>query len=148
VPAAPRTIDTPTIHIANPNTDVSAQITPAATIESRTLGGHQDRARAWIKYAMPLCTGVAGSMVIAAVTLANVPLLSFSALMIFGLTFIVTYAWLLRDYWRHTPEGVALDHTANLWTYLRTEQAHRHAIERQAWQEQRRLTSRREEPRR
>lgn len=147
VPAALSRIEAPAINLANPNTAITADIQPSATVESKTIGGHQDRARAWLRYSIPLCLAIAASMVIAAVTLYDVPLLSFSALLTFGLAFVLSYTGLLLQYWRHTPEGVALDHTRHLWRYLRTEQAHRHTIEREAWTDQRAITARPEDRR-
>jgi hypothetical protein len=136
VPAASEIIRLPEVHLASPDANLTADITPPAIVESKTLGGHQDRARAWIKYAMPLSLSTGGVMVIAAVALERVPLLSFWTLLIFGLTFIVTYGLLLRQYWRHTPEGVALENVGELWGYYKREQAHRHEIEREIVQAQ------------
>jgi len=115
--------------LASPDQHLTADLTPSAVVESKTLGGHQDRARAWLKYAMPLSVTMAGVSTIAAVALDRVPLLSFWTLLIFGLTFALTYAGLLRKYWQHTPEGVALENVRGLWGHYRREQAHRHGIE-------------------
>jgi hypothetical protein len=131
VPAASEIIRLPEVNLASPDANVSAAIQPFAQIEGKTLGSHQDRARAWLKYSLPLSVTAAAVMVVAAVALYDVPLLSFWALLIFGLTFVVAYSVLLRIYWEHTPEGVALRNTRGLWGYLRAEQAHRHGIERE-----------------
>lgn len=117
--------------LASPDQHITADITPPAVVESKTLGGHQDRARAWLKYAMPLSLTLAAVSTIAAVAFQAVPLLSFWTLLIFGLTFVIAYAGLLRKYWQLTPEGVALENVHELWGHYRREQAHRHGIERQ-----------------
>ncbi len=137
VPAASDIIQMPNVTMASPDANVNANVTPFATIEGKTLGSHSDRARAWIRYAMPLCGGVAVVATIMAWTLAKVPILSFWSLLVFGLSFVLSYTLLLMDYWRHTPEGVALDSSKQLWGFLRAEQQHRHDIERSAWDMQR-----------
>jgi hypothetical protein len=137
VPNASDIIQMPNVTMASPDANVTANVTPFATIEGKTLGSHSDRARAWIRYAMPLCGGVAVVATIMAWTLAKVPILSFWSLLVFGLSFVLSYTLLLMDYWRHTPEGVALDSSKQLWGFLRAEQAHRHEIERSAWNMQR-----------
>lgn len=145
VPAA-SDIQMPQVTMASPDAHVDAQVTPFATIEGKTLGSHSDRARAWIRYAIPLCGSVAVVATIMAWTLAKVPILSFWSLLIFGLAFVFSYTLLLLNYWRHTPEGVALDSSRQLWGFLRSEQDHRHAIDRQAWSVQRqRLEDKRNE---
>jgi hypothetical protein len=136
VPAASDIIQMPNVTMASPDANVNAIVTPFATIEGKTLGSHSDRARAWIRYAMPLCGAVAIVATIMAWTLAKVPILSFWSLLVFGLSFVLSYTILLLNYWRHTPEGVALDSSKQLWGFLRAEQAHRHGIERQAWEMQ------------
>lgn len=137
VPAASDIIQMPNVTMASPDANVNANVTPFATIEGKTLGSHSDRARAWIRYAMPLCGGVAIVATIMAWTLAKVPILSFWSLLVFGLSFVLSYTLLLMDYWRHTPEGVALDNSRGLWGYLKAEQQHRHGIERSVWDMQR-----------
>lgn len=137
VPSASDIIQMPNVTMASPDANVTANVTPFATIEGKTLGSHSDRARAWIRYAMPLCGGVAVVATIMAWTLAKVPILSFWSLLVFGLSFVLSYTLLLMDYWRHTPEGVALDNSRGLWGYLKAEQQHRHSIERDAWDMQR-----------
>jgi hypothetical protein len=133
VPSASDIIQMPNVTMASPDANVTANVTPFATIEGKTLGSHSDRARAWIRYAMPLCGGVAIVATIMAWTLAKVPILSFWSLLIFGLSFVISYTVLLMDYWKHTPEGVALDNSRGLWDFLKAEQKHRHGIEREAW---------------
>jgi len=137
VPNASDIIQVPNVTMASPDANVNANVTPFATIEGKTLGSHSDRARAWIRYAMPLCVGVAIVATIMAWTLAKVPILSFWSLLVFGLSFVLSYTLLLMDYWKHTPEGVALDNSRGLWGYLKAEQQHRHGIERSAWDMQR-----------
>lgn len=147
VPAASEIIQMPKVDLTSPDAHIGADITPAAVIEAKTLGSHADRARAWIKYSVPLCIAIAVSMSIAAVALYDVPVFSFATLLTFGLSFVLSYTVLLLQYWQHTPEGVALVHTRQLWRYLRDEQAHRHTIESEAWTDQRAITARREERR-
>lgn len=143
VPSASDIIQMPNVTMASPDANVNANVTPFATIEGKTLGSHSDRARAWIRYAMPLCGGVSIVATIMAWTLAKVPILSFWSLLIFGLSFVLSYTILLLNYWRHTPEGVALDSSKQMWGFLRAEQDHRHGIERQAWKmQQQRLEKR------
>lgn len=139
-PAASELIQMPRVNLASPDAALTANITPPSVIEAKTIGSYQDRARAWIKYAMPLSLTLAAVSTIAAVAFQAVPLLSFWSLLIFGLTFVGAYALLLRKYWQHTPEGVALENVRELWGYYEREQAHRHAIERQAWDDQRAIT--------
>jgi hypothetical protein len=117
-------------HLGSPDAHLVADITAPSVVEAKTIGSHQDRARAWLKYAMPLSLTLAGVSVIAAVAYQAVPLLSFWTLLIFGLTFALCYSVLLREYWRRTPEGVALENVQGLWGHYRREQAHRQAIER------------------
>lgn len=118
-------------HLGSPDAHLVADITAPSVVEAKTIGSHQDRARAWLKYAMPLSLTLAGVSVIAAVAYQAVPLLSFWTLLIFGLTFALAYSVLMREYWRRTPEGVALENVQNLWGHYRREQNHRHEIERE-----------------
>lgn len=142
VPAGRQTIDMPAVRLADPSVAIGAEIVPAATTEIRVVGSHSDRAEAWLRYSGPLTFGVAAVATIAAVALYDVPLLSWSALLTFGVVFVVAYSALLLRYWQTSPEGVTLTHTRNLWGHLRREQAHRHRIEREAWQDQRQIRSR------
>jgi hypothetical protein len=136
IPSASDILGTPDVTVANPNVGLTAEITPAATVEARTLGSHNDRARAWIRYSVPLCVAFAIVTTAAAIALYSVPLLSWSAFITFWLAFVVSYSLLLLRYWQHTPEGVALLHTRYLWGHLRREQRHRQAIERQMFDAQ------------
>lgn len=147
VPAASEIIQMPHVQLASPDAALTADITPPALVESKTLGGHQDRARAWLKYSLPLCITFAVATTIAAVAFAAVPVFSLITGLVFFVSFLLAYALLLLRYWRHTPEGVALENVHELWSYYRREQAHRHAIEAQAWQDQRTITIRREDRR-
>ena len=130
VPPGRQTIDVPAVHLASPNANLVADITAPSVVESITTGSHTDRARAWLKYSLPLSLTLAAISTIAAVAFRAVPLLSFWTLIIFGLTFVVAYSLLLRKYWQHTPEGVALENVHELWGHYKREQAHRHGIER------------------
>jgi hypothetical protein len=143
ISAASDILPAPTINVANPNVGLTAEITPASTVEARTLGSHNDRARAWIRYSVPLCVAFAIVTTAAAIALYRLPLLSWSAFITFWLAFVVSYTLLLLRYWQHTPEGVALLHTRYLWGHLRREQAHRQQIERQMFDDQRERNQRR-----
>lgn len=142
VPPARQTVDVPAVRLADPSASLVVDVTPVATIEGKTIGGHQDRAAAWLRYSLPLCATVAAAILVAAVALWSVPLLSFTALLIYLLAFVISYSGLLLRYWSHTPEGVALFHARNQWAYLFREQDHRHQIEAEAWADQRALTHR------
>lgn len=118
-------------HLGSPDAHLVADITAPSLVEAKTIGSHQDRARAWLKYAMPLSLTMAAVSTVAAVAFQAVPLLSFWTILIFGLTFVLAYSLLLREYWRRTPEGVALENVQGLWGHYRREQQHRQAIERE-----------------
>lgn len=133
VPSASDIIQMPSVTMASPDANVNASVTPFATIEGKTLGSHSDRARAWTRYSIPLCVAFGVVTTAAAIGLYGVPVLSWSAFITFWATFVVAYVVLLLNYWRHTPEGVALDSSRQLWGYLRMEQRHRHELERSAW---------------
>jgi hypothetical protein len=137
VPAASDIMPAPTVNLANPNVGIDANITPFATVEARTIGSHHDRARAWTRYSLPLCGALGVVTTVAAVKLYAVPLLSWSALLTFWGTFVIAYVVLLLRYWKHTPEGIALTNTNELWGHLRREQKHRHSIEREMYDDQR-----------
>jgi hypothetical protein len=147
VPASGRTINVPAANIASPNVGIEAQITPYATVEAKTIGSHNDRARAWLRYSLPLCGAFGVVTTVGAVALYNVPILSWSAFLTFWLSFVAAYVVLLLRYWQHTPEGVALLNTRFLWSHLRREQAHRHAIERELYDAQLRANERRHDVR-
>jgi hypothetical protein len=129
----------PPVTIASPDTHIDAQIIPASVVEARTQGSHVDRANAWLRYSLPLSISMGALTTIAAVALYDVPLLSWSAMITFGLTFVIAYAAMLFRYWETSPEGVALYHTKQLWKLLHNQQAHRQQIERDDWQQRRRM---------
>lgn len=137
VPAASDILPAPTINLANPNVGIEAQVTPYATVEGKTFGSHSDRARAWTRYSLPLCAAFGVVTTAAAIGLYGVPLLSWAAFITFWVTFVAAYVVLLRLYWQHTPEGVALTNSRELWRYFKRDQKHRHTIERQQYQDQR-----------
>jgi hypothetical protein len=136
VPASSQVVSVPAANIANPNVGITAEITPASIVEAKTIGSHNDRARAWLKYAFPLSAITAAGMTIAAVALNAVPLLSAWVLVVYLITFALVYLPGMIIYWLITPEGVALLHTLRLWGYLLREQRHRHTIERELYREQ------------
>jgi hypothetical protein len=138
VPAASDLMRAP-VTIASPDTHIDAQIIPASVVEARTQGSHVDRANAWLRYSLPLSISMGVLTTIAAVALYDVPLLSWSAMITFGLTFVIAYAAMLFRYWETSPEGVALYHTKELWKLLHSQQRHRQQIERDDWQLRRRM---------
>jgi len=138
VPAASDLMRTPNVTIASPDAHLDANIIPASMVEARVVGSHRDRADAWLRYSLPLSVSMGVVTTIAAVALYNVPLLSWSAMITFGLTFVGAYAALLMRYWQTSPEGVALYHTQQLWRLFHKQQDHRHAIEREEYRRDRR----------
>ncbi len=131
VPSASEIMQVPNVTMASPDVSVTADILPAATVEAKTLGSQNDRARAWIRYAMPLCLFFAFGVTVAAIALQAVPLVSAWVLVWFTTTFALVYAPTMVLYWLITPEGVALLHTLKLWGFLYRGQSHRHEIERE-----------------
>jgi hypothetical protein len=129
----------PPVTIASPDTHIDAQIIPASVVEARTQGSHVDRANAWLRYSLPLSAVAAVVVTAVAKTLYAFPLLSWSAFITLGVTFMVCYGVLLFRYWETSPEGVALYHTKQLWKLLHSQQAHRQQIERDDWQQRRRM---------
>ena len=127
----------PAVKLADPTVNVAANLPAPAVVATEVTGSHVDRADAFIRRAMPISLAFGIVCVIASVTLWSVPLASWSALLILTLSFFACYIWM---YWRdlqHSPEGIALLHTSKLWGWLEREQAHRHKIEREAWQDHR-----------
>jgi hypothetical protein len=139
VPAA-GSAQLPTVRLADPSVSIAAQLPSPAVVATEVTGTHVDRADAWLRYATPLSLAFAVVSLIAAVTFWQVPLLSWSALLIFTGMFFACYAFLFWRYLKASPEGIALLHTTELWGYLRREQAHRHSIERQMFEAHQRRT--------
>ena len=125
----------PAVKLADPSVSIAAQLPAPAVVATEVTGSHVDRADAWLRYATPLSLAFAVVSLIAAVTFWAVPLLSWTALLIFTGMFFVCYSFLFWRYLKASPEGIALLHTTELWGYLRREQAHRHSIERRAFDE-------------
>ena len=123
----------PAVKLADPSVSIAAQLPAPAVVATEVTGSHVDRAQAFFIKSAALSLSFALVCVIAAVTLWGVPLVSWSALLILSGMYFVAFAFLwLRDL-QHSPEGIALLHTSELWGYLRREQAHRHSMERRAW---------------
>jgi hypothetical protein len=141
VPAASELMRTPSVHLASPDAHVDANIVPASVVEARIQGTHVDRASAWLRYSLPLSVVAALVVTIAAHSLQAFPLLSWSALVTLGVTFMAVYALLLFRYWETSPEGVALYHTKQLWKLFHREQKYRHQIEAQEWQQRRKMVA-------
>lgn len=138
VPAASDMMRMPNVQIASPDAHVDANIVPAAVVESRTLGTHKDRADAWLRYSLPLSVVAALVVTVVAKTLYAFPLLSWSAFITLGLSFMVSYGVLLFRYWETSPEGVALYHTKQLWRLFHSQQRHRQQLEREEYRRLRR----------
>ncbi len=138
VPAFSDLMRTPNVTIASPDAHVDANIIPASVVEARVVGSHRDRADAWLRYSLPLSISLGVVTTIAAVALYDVPLLSWSAMITFGLTFVGAYAALLMRYWQTSPEGVALYHTQQLWRLFHSQQKHRQQLEREEYRRDRR----------
>jgi hypothetical protein len=143
VPSGSELLRTPNVTVASPDAGITANVTPASNVDARTIGSYTDRARAWQKYAFPLCVLAAFGMTISAVALQAVPLLSAWVLVVFFSTFVLTYAPTMVIYWLISPEGVALLHTMQLWRHFFREQRHRHHIEREVFEDQRSVNQRR-----
>jgi hypothetical protein len=141
VPAASELMRTPSVHLASPDAHVDAQIIPASVVKARIEGSHVDRASAWLRYSLPLSVVAAVVVTVAAKALYAFPLLSWSALITLGTTFMAVYALLLFRYWETSPEGVALYHTKQLWKLFHREQKYRHQIEAQEWQQRRKMVA-------
>jgi hypothetical protein len=129
------------VHLASPDAHVDAQIIPASVVGARIEGSHVDRASAWLRYSLPLSVVAAVVVTVAAKALYAFPLLSWSALITLGTTFMAVYALLLFRYWETSPEGVALYHTKQLWKLFHREQKYRHQIEAQEWQQRRKMVA-------
>lgn len=138
VPSASELMRTPQVTIASPDAHVDANIVPAALVESRTLGTHRDRADAWLRYSLPLSVVAALVVTVVAKTLYEFPLLSWSAFITLGLSFMICYGALLFRYWETSPEGVALYHTKQLWKLFHSQQKHRQQLEREEYRRGRR----------
>lgn len=97
-------------------------VTPAAMVQSSTVGTHEDRARGFQVATVPvaLCFGVGVGVV--ALVGWHVPVFSVGMLATFWLAFL---AWWLMAWGLHllfSADGVAVLHTLEGWRYLRTEQ--------------------------
>lgn len=132
VPAALPKIDMPAVRLAD-SAQAPAVVSPAL-VTSATAGTHQDRAAAWLRYALPLCGAFALVMLIVVVAMFRVNLFSWTALGVYFGVFVVAYAALLLRYWGDSPEGQAKAHGRSLWRFVETEQAHRLRIEDEAWE--------------
>jgi hypothetical protein len=127
----------PAVKLADPTVTVAASLPVPAVVATEVTGSHVDRAQAFFIKSAAMSLSFAIVSVVAAVTLWGVPLLSWSALLILTGMYFVAFAFLwLRDL-QHSPEGIALLHTSRLWGWLEREQAHRHKIEREMWQDHR-----------
>ena len=109
-----------------------------ATVQTVVTGSYQDRAAGFLKYTLPLSIVFALTVTLLATIVT--PLLAAAApvailrtlvllFAMFCLAYLAMFAWHLK----HTPEGQALKETGETWAFLRREQAHRHGIEREAW---------------
>lgn len=147
VPPTAGRVEVPRVDLAPMTVNAQMGIQPAAMVTTVVTGDHVSRSRAWLNYSLPLSLAFGLVVVVAAILWANLRLFSWQALGLYFLVFCVSYGVLLWDYLRRSPEGNAYKNTSELWGFLRREQAHRHSIEREAWEEQRRLL-RQEDPQR
>ena len=138
VPAAVTTAQWQPPTLARPDQVVTLDVPRGATVATVVTGSYQDRAAGFLKYTLPLSVVFALTVTLLACMMtpllaAAAPVAVLRTLVTLFATFCVSYLALFVLHLRHTPEGQALRETDNTWAFLRREQAHRHAIEREAW---------------
>ena len=124
--------------LARGDLQVGLDIIPTATTHTEVTGDHLNRSQAWLRYALPLCLSFA--LVIVVLAMLFTPImdaeLGWAFLRAVGLylgMFVASYVFMFRYYMSRSPEGLALKQSDETWAFLRREQAHRHTIEREAW---------------
>ena len=134
VPAAtaPATWTTP--QLARPDQVVQLDVAPRAIAQDSVSGSHLDQAKSFLAYAAPLCAGF-GLVVLLLAAIAT-PLIAgglgwavLKSLAVYFGAFLAAYMFLLDRHLKHTPAGVALKESDNVFKFLATEQAHRHRVE-------------------
>lgn len=136
VPARQAQWQPPTL--ARSDTNVVLDIVPTATTHTEVTGDHLNRSRAWLRYSIPFCVSFAAVIVVLALLLS--PILDAPLGLVFlrvtGLylaMFVGAYLAMFVFYISRSPEGLAYKQSSETWAFLRREQAHRHTIEREAW---------------
>ena len=109
-----------------------------ATVATVVTGSYQDRAAGFLKYTLPLSITFSVTVTLFAIWMtpllaAAAPVAVLRTLVLLFATFCAAYLAMFAWHLKHTPEGQALKETGETWAFLRREQAHRHAIEREAW---------------
>ena len=146
VPAATSRVEMQRVELARPDLAVTLDYVPTSTTHVQVTGDHVSRSMAWLNYSLPLC--LAFALVILVLAILFTPLLHaglgaafLRAIGLYFGVFVVSYAGMFVYYTNRSPEGQAYRNSRDMWQFLRTEQSHRHVIEREAWTIQRnRLT--------
>ena len=120
--------------LARPDQVVQLDIAPRAIAQDSVSGSHVDQARSFLAYAAPLCAGF-GLVVLLLAAIAT-PLIAgglgwalLKSLAVYFGAFLVAYMFLLDRHLKHTPAGVALKESDNVFRFLTAEQQHRHRVE-------------------
>lgn len=136
VTAAPARYEPPTL--ARGDQAITLDVAPTATTHVEVTGDHLNRARAWLRYSIPLCLSFA--LVIVVLACLFTPImdaeLGWAFLRMVGLylgMFVASYVAMFRFYLSRSPEGLAYRQSERTWDFLEREQAHRHSIEKDAW---------------
>ncbi len=142
VPAAPSRVEMPRVELARPDLAVQLDYIPTSTTHVQVTGDHVNRAQAWLRYSLPLCLSFALVVLVAAWLFSPLLDVEFGwaflrAVGLYFAVFVVSYAGMFVYYTNRSPEGQAYRNSRDMWQFLRTEQSHRHTIEREAWQIQR-----------
>lgn len=125
--------------LARPDQAIMMDVPRGAVVQAAITGSYQDRAAGFLKYTLPLSVVFALTVTLFACMMtpllaAAAPVAVLRTLVTLFLTFCVAYLAMFAWHLKHTPEGQALKETGETWAFLRREQAHRHAIEREAWE--------------
>ena len=139
VPAAVTTAQWTPPTLARGDQAIMMDIPRGAVVQAAITGSYQDRAAGFLKYTLPLSVVFALTVTLFACMMtpllaAAAPVAVLRTLVMLFATFCVSYLALFILHLRHPPEGQALKETGETWAFLRREQAHRHAIEREAWE--------------
>ena len=120
--------------LARGDQSITIDVAPRATVQEIVRGDQVSQAKSFLWYSLPLA-GAFGLVMVVIASIAT-PLISggFGAALLksiglyFG-SFLLAYGFLLFQHLKHSPAGVALKESDNVFTYLATEQAHRHEVE-------------------
>lgn len=120
--------------LARPDQAITLDIAPRAIAQDSVSGSHLDQAKSFLAYAAPLCAGF-GLVVLLLAAIAT-PLIAgglgwalLKSLAVYFGAFLLAYIYLLERHLRHTPAGVALKESDNVFRFLTAEQNHRHEVE-------------------